>query len=577
MKENDIRRAIDEYSRETSAHPFKDYGDKVYVRVNDDCPIRECTVRTQYEDRAKESVSRPYRGWDIAPRKYHSLDDVDEWNLNLRIPEGFTDKKSVVDINGSAYVQQCFPCNGTGHTVCYSCHGKGKEVCPRCHGDYLHLRCDRCGGDGRESCPSCNGKGEQYCKKCNGTGRVVENVNVWKTHWDYNLQKEVGGYEWVKKEVPCSACQGRGHWRCNTCKGTGTVTCKHCNGNGVVTCPDCSNGFLICKTCGGNGKLVCRVCDGAGQNEFRYVVNRTLSNETRRTYICDKRVRAFAEEYELPYSEILFSERRKQLGDEMFPEDVRCSSSLAKLVARSEPDSVVILFQEATVRQVMTTYVEYDFDGGSYSGYVCDGVFYPENSPIDEWSSKVVANAEKKIKRGSSATSLKMLDDAELAGGDRKLIGELRAKALKKLGNLQDAGTSVAFWFVILFISPVVFNFYMKLNPVASWAVVTNNPSWRFFGFVPLCQTILFLLFAIILRISFISNSKDNGRNYSSIWTYFAKGFFLYLLASLAGLAVLLLLNYIGLSILTTFILGVIVIIVAFIISIPFLILHWIL
>lgn len=577
MKVNELRRAINEYSRETSAHPYTDYGDKVTVRVNDDCPVQECRVTTQYEDRDKKSVSRPYRGWNLAPRKYFSLDDIDEWDFKLRLPDDFIDKKTVVNVDGSAYVKECSSCNGSGKVACSSCLGKGKTLCKRCNGDYSHLSCSHCGGSGHNSCPSCGGKGEHVCSKCKGTGRTVENVSVWKNHWDYNLKKYVGGYEWESKEMTCSACGGKGRWRCNNCGGTGHLECRYCDGRGYVTCPDCNKGYVTCEICRGDGKITCRVCEGAGKNEFSYVVDRSLSKDTRKTYVCDKRVRGFVEEYELDYPDIQFRERRDHLGEDLFTEDVRCSSSLSKLVSRSEPDSGVILFQEALVRRVMVTYVEYELDGSSYTGYVCNGVFYPENSPIDEWAAGVIDNAEKKIRRGSSATSLSILDSAEQAGGDKKMIANLRALARKKLGNLQDAGVSVGFWLTILFLSPVLFNFYSKFNPVAPWAIVTNNPNWRFLNFLPLCQTLIFLGIAVVLRFIFSSIASDGARkNYSSIWIYFAKGFVGYMLAAVASMAVLVLLNYLGLSILTTFILGLILIVVIGVIAIAHLIIKWI-
>ena len=579
MKVQDIKRAINAYSRLTSQHPFEDYGNDVRITVNDDCPIRECSVRTQYEDRSTEERQRPYKGWAVSPRKYFKLSEISAWSYNLNVPADFTDKKSFVEVDGSAHIEGCASCNSQGRNNCYTCLGKGKELCPRCHGDYRHLRCGTCGGDGKENCPSCHGKGEQDCSKCNGTGKVIENLSEWKTHWDFQQQKQVGGYEWVKKEVPCSACSGRGHWRCKSCGGTGTKTCRTCDGRGYVTCPDCSSGYLVCKTCSGKGYLVCKVCEGEGKNEFRYIVTRTLSQETLRRFICDSRVREFAENGNLGFDSTDFSIREKSLsGSELYPEDVRCSSALSKLVAKADTDEGRILFQEAMVRSVSSTYVEYEYDGRSYKGIICNGVFHHEgDSPIDEWSAGLVSKAEKRIRRGSSASTLKMLDQAEMAGGDRTEINALRSKAARKLDRIYSAGVSTAFWLYVVLVSPVFFNFYNKLNPVMSWAIRTNNPGWKFYGLLALVQTLILLGSLVLLRIWFIGKSKDAiDRQYPSVWLYFAEGFGLFLVSGLAAVAALLLLNFLGVSLLTTFVIGLAILIVAFVIAIVCLIVKWI-
>lgn len=577
MNESEIRSAINAYSQETSGHPFYNYGNDVDITVNDDCPIYECLIQTQYEERNSEEKRRPYKGWALATRKYFSLSEVDPWSFRLKLPDDFIDRKTVIEVEGSAGVATCGSCNGKGHNTCHTCLGKGKNVCPTCHGDWQHLECGRCGGRGEVSCPDCGGKGEHRCERCNGTGHITEMVNEWRTHYDYGLQKDVSRYEQVAKTRSCPNCNGSGRWRCSSCGGSGKRVCTRCGGSGYVTCTDCSKGYIICKTCGGKGTLVCQVCEGEGRNEIRYIVNRTLSQNTVRSYVCDKRVREFAESYDLSYTDVDFNVRGKSLEGELYPEDVRCSSKLSKLLSKTESDNGVILFQKAVVQHVASTYVEYRYDGSNYGGIVCGGVFYPDGSPIDEWSSNLVEKAEKKLRRGSSAKAMKMLEQAESAGADTGVTGDLLAKARQRLGNLQDAGVSVAFWLVMLGLSPVLYNFYSKLNPVASWAIVTNNPDWSFFGFVPFCQTFIFVVAAFLLR-AYLNKPAvtEDEKEYSSIWVYFAKGFFGYLLAAMGLLAALLFVNYLGLSILSTFVIGLFIIAVALVVGIAGLIIRWI-
>lgn len=580
MKVQDIRQTVNEYSRETSGHPFEDYGDDIRITVNDDCTIYECIVQTQYEDRNAEEKVRPYKGWDVAPQKYFSLRDINAWSLKLNAPQDFTDKDTYVEVQGSARVQQCASCSGKGSETCLTCYGKAKEVCPVCNGRYDHLRCSSCEGTGYLLCPSCKGSTRVVCDKCGGKGNFTEMVTVSKVVWDYNLKKQVLKDVREPRTRTCQACNGRGQWTCMKCKDSykkGYVRCSTCGNMGYVTCRKCTQGYIICKTCNGNGRLICGTCSGEGRNEFRYIVNRSLKEDTLRSYVCDKRVLDFAESYDLTYQDVDFSTRRASLGEDLFPENVKCSSALSKLVAKAAPDSGRILFQEATVQHVGTTYIEYEYDGSEYSGIICNGYFYPDNSPIDEWSANLVESAEKKMKRGSSASTLKMLDQAEMAGADSDEIRSIRSKAYTKLGNIHAAGVSTAFWFFVVLVTPIVYNFYYKLNPVGGWAVLANNPQWRFFNLVPLVQTLIFLGLLVIARFKFNDISENAyNKTYDSIWIYFAKGFGGFFLAGLAALAALVTVNYFGLSILTTFFIGIIIIIVAFVIMIAFVLLRWV-
>ena len=581
MREQDIRQAVNGYSRETSGHPFVDYGDDIKITVNDDCTIYECIVETQYEERSAQEKSRPYKGWDVAPRKYFSIHDVSVWGYNLKTPDHFTDKKTFVEVEGSARVENCGSCRGRGRSSCPTCGGNAKELCPVCHGNYNHLTCSTCGGSGYVICPTCNGRTEIYCDKCGGKGQIRRKRSVQKYVYDYSRQQNELKYVDEEYMETCQACHGRGHWRCGTCRDTlekrGYVRCRTCGNMGYVSCRNCSQGYIVCKTCYGKGDLVCSSCQGEGRSEFRYIVNRTLEHGTLRSYVCDRRVRQFAEDYDLAYDSVDFSLRDAALSEELYPENVRCSSALGKLVAKAAPDEGRILFQEATVQHVESAYLEYDFNGNHYTGVVCGGVFYPDGSPIEEWSAGLMEDAEQKMKRGSSATTLKMLDLAQEAGADASKIQELRTKAYDKLDKIHSAGVSTAFWMSVLLLTPILFNFYSKLNPVAPWAIVTNNPVWGFYGMVPLCQTIIYIGALLLLRARFVSVSETaHFKSHGSIWTYFAKGFGGFLLASIGAILGLIAVNYLGLSVITSFILGVIITVVAFVIALAYLIVHWI-
>ena len=582
MKESRVREAVNRYSRRTSGHPFEDYGDKIKITANDDCTIYECKVRTQYEDRSVEEKRRPYKGWEVASRKYFNIHDVKSWAFNMKMPSDFIDKKTFIEVEGSARVESCGRCSGKGRSVCSVCGGNAREKCPVCGGNYNHLTCSACGGSAWIECPSCHGSGRIACTYCGGTGSITETVSEYRIHWDYTLKKQVGKYEDVKKTRSCPRCTG-GYLECRTCHDSrmfgkrGYVPCRTCGNVGYVTCDNCTQGYIVCKNCGGNGQLVCSTCQGEKQNEFRYIINRTLEQDTLTSYICDERLRGFTEKNRLTYDTVDFNVRETSLGEVLYPENVRCSSALGKLVAKSKPKNGKILFQEATVQHVEATWLEYEINGNAYTGVICSGVFYPAGSPIDDWSSKLVGKAGKNLERGSSVATLKMLDQAQRAGADMNELRTLRSKAYDKLDRIHAAGVSTAFWFTVVAITPFVFNFYDKLNPVAPWAIVTNNPNWGFFGMVPLCQTLIYLAIVLCIRAAFVGVSEGaHIKQHSSVWIYFAKGFGLFMLSVLGAFVALALLNYLGLSIVTTFVLGVAITAIALAIALAVLIVKWI-
>lgn len=65
-------------------------------------------------------------------------------------------------------------------------------------------------------------------------------------------------------------------------------------------------------------------------------------------------------------------------------------------------------------------------------------------------------------------------------------------------------------------------------------------------------------------------------RQYSSVWLYFAEGFGLFFVSSLTVIAALILLNFLGASLLTTFVIGLAILTVAFVIAVACLIVKWI-
>ena len=99
--------------------------------------------------------------------------------------------------------------------------------------------------------------------------------------------------------------------------------------------------------------------------------------------------------------------------------------------------------------------------------------------------------------------------------------------------------------------TPFLFNFYSELNPVLRYAHFINDPAWKPYGWVPAVQCILFLV--LLFAAKRIVNINDHSKaRHKTVFGYVFTGMGLYLLVAIGILAVLLGLNYLGLSAITS-------------------------
>lgn len=580
MDERLIRQYFNEYSRSTTGHPYTNLGDDINITVNDDCLVKKCYLRTQYEARKSSQVSEPYRGGALPVRKYFSLNDVNAWAYNLQTPDKFTNKDSYVNVEGSQWSETCSACKGKGEEICSVCHGQASQTCPVCKGT-SNITCSSCGGSGYVLCPDCHGEVNMHCNVCGGKGSITKTRKVQKHVYNYQLQQDELKYVDETYTERCSACYGKGRWTCTTCKDSykrGYITCRKCSNTGYVTCDNCSHGLVICKSCNGKGKYVCASCKGAGAKKYGYVVDRKLWCEERTQITGDPRLEEFIGGFDFDNVPVEFRDKKKKFGSEIYPADPHCNSILCAMANEASAQNGKILFQEAIVLGTVMTYIVYNFKGKQYDAIVCDRQLYIDNSPIDEWSKHLTEKASDKLKWGSSVAALDLLEQAtEAKGGTTREIRYMIDEAEGRLENIHSAGVSAAFWLSAIVLSPILYNFYDKLNPVAPWAIVTNNPKWSNMGLVPISQTLMFLAAILIVRASFMNVSeKARTKRHDSIWSYFSRGFFGYFAACIGVLAVLIALNYFGLSIVTTFVIGTIIKVIAVVVGIAYLLAKWI-
>lgn len=115
-------------------------------------------------------------------------------------------------------------------------------------------------------------------------------------------------------------------------------------------------------------------------------------------------------------------------------------------------------------------------------------------------------------------------------------------------------GEALFFWPSLLFLAPLVYKFYAAVNPVIGYASIVKDPSWRGHDLLPLTQAVIFVLLYGIVRFVIRIKSQYNSTYGTRDVNYVLAGMGRMGLAAAAVFAVLLLLNYLGLSWLTTWI-----------------------
>ena len=554
MEESKIRQSINAYSRTKQGHPYLDYGNKVKITGNEECLVMSCSLRTQYESRRVYKTIRPHLGGAVGPHTISDPKNINPWDMQLDEPTDFVKKEDEYAVKGSQWVDACSICSGKGESTCSACQGHGREICPECHGSKKE-RCEACDGTGFVLCPECHGEVIIHCQKCNSSGTIRYTVREQKYEYNYQTQKNELKFVDVPHTKQCDACGGRGSWRCGRCRNTtrkGYITCSACGNMGYTTCQTCKGqGELVCDSCSGRGKITCKNCKGHGQMLHGIAVEQTLDEQLQRQYLGDKRVLDLATKIQL-YGTYMLKERGEDLKKNLIPSEPKCNTIINDFFDNAERNDAEILFQEAKVMRCPMHFITYTFEGETYTGIIHHDTFYPNNSPIDDFATSLVDKAEQKSRHGSSIDTLNLLDQAETVGADRKKINSLREKAEQHLDVLYKTGVDLVFWLLALFFTPVLFNFYSNINPVAPWAILANNPTWAGYKLVAVTQCIVFLL-AIFLLKRALSQRDRSGHRFRSIWAYILVGMAKYLGLSFVILLILMALNYSGFSILTAF------------------------
>ena len=498
-----VRDMINAYAAASEGHPFGQYGDHITLKKYELCPIYVLHLHTQFDSRPVNDKQYPYTGGSIYTRRFYSKGDVDVWGYNLLTTDRFIHNGKSFEVPGSHHVENCV----------------------------------RCSGEGRIDCPSCDGRGTWKCTYCNGKGTVRKSEQVWKKvgkeYWyEGYTRKERDRYDYVTEYYDAA-------------------------------CPKCNDGRVICQNCDGRQRVPCTTCNGNGKIVHCYSIDQELEDVLATKFFYIDTIGGIKEIFDskLNYKgEKLFSIRDKAIQKGAFTEESEIAESLDAYIAKhaSEVNSNChILFQEADVIRVDAWWVEYTYKGKTYNGCISSALgkerFFAGVSPITEYSAKLLKDADKNVGGTGTVKARELLEKAEKLNvyDDKGRVNRLRELVTTHLNTLYNLGNDLMFWLIALFGTPFLYNYYSDLNPVMRYAFFTNDPSWPPYGWVPAMQCILFLLLLWIAKFTIKQDDHSKARH-ATVFGYVLSGLGRFLLIAIAILVVLMGLNYLGLSVITS-------------------------
>ena len=595
MKQEDIKRLrelFDGYAEEHAPEHMLHFADEISFQDLIIHPIMLCRVVSQFDERHCQSVCKPYKGEKVDAQTVRS---VNVWDYKMHdVGDEFVVDKYEGSVDGSHHLEDCVTCQGKGRLICPTCHGQVKVTCGCNHG---RTKCSTCGGTGKVSCSHCDG-GHVKCTSCNGTGktselcrhcsgrgsvtksRMVEESYNHPIYENGSCRSEVR-YRQVKKYYDercpvcngkkttntgvCRKCKGKGYKDCTYCGGSGKRTCSTCEGKGNVTCSVCGGtGLKVCRTChdqSPKGTVACKDCAGSGKLHHYLNISQSLYYEDEEQIVChddffDTKVAHLS--WEEADNEELLGVAGDFGDDDIYPADADVNETLKRMAERqaqhANPNKR-LLKQGAWVTCYYAKEVLYQYKGKDYSGIILGNNLYLDASPVTEYIENVAEECEREIGKHGSAAALKKIEEAmQLETGNQEKLEILWYEAKDSLEKKVKLGEHLFFWPSLLFLAPLVYKFYAVVNPVVGYASIVKDPSWRGHDLLPITQAVIFVvLYGIVAFIIHIM-SKNNSTYGSRDINYVLVGMGRMVLAAVGVFAVLLLLNYLGLSWLTTWI-----------------------
>jgi len=508
-----VGRLINEYASRSEGHPYGDYGNEIILQTYELNPVYSVHLQSQFDSRSVKEKQYPYKGGNVYTRKFYRPSDVDVWNYTLLTTEKFVHNGESFEVPGSHHVE----------------------------------RCGRCDGSGKVTCPKCGGSGDEPCSVCSGSGQIK------KTRQEYRHTADKvysdGHREPVYSYVDVSYF----------------VNCSNCHGSGRVNCYNCD----------GVGKITCSICEGYGKNVHCYEIDQKLENKISSEYFFDANVEKVAELVDTVkfyddfmntergdfFGSRLFTLRQKSIAKSGFTEESELAARLDSFIGGHKGmtgSNCHMLFQQAEIYRTDVWWVQYTYNGRAYDGCIAIGEdgkerFYAGVSPITELADKWLKEAKRKVGGVGTIKARDLLEKVEklhVYGRDTQQLG-IQDKVNTHLNSLYNLGNDLMFWLIALLGTPFLYNFYSELNPVMRYAHFVNDPAWKPYGWVPAVQCIVFLVLLFLAKWM-INVSEHSKARHRTVFGFVLSGMGLYLLIAVGILAVLLGLNYLGLSVITS-------------------------
>jgi len=529
---NKVKDLVNEYAASSQGHPFQNYGNNIVLQKYEYAPIYVVNLHSQFDTRTVSLKDYPYKGGSFDARHLYRPSDVNVWAYHLLTTEKYVHNGKSFEVPGSHHVETCGKCEGSGRMVC----------------------------------PKCGGSGTQQCSSCGGNGQIEKTRSEYRHTADkvYSDGRREPVYSYVNVKY--------------------YVTCSNCGGSGSVSC----------SRCGGSTRITCDICQGYGRNVHCFAIDQDLDDSLLSHYFYHPDVAKVQElvDGKKDYKTVnMFHQHDKSIPSGIFTEDTELGDKLDSLLgqhAGKKGVSCHILFQDAYIQRVDVWWVQYTYKGRTYNGCISskDGedYFFAGVSPITELADKLLKQAKKKVGGLGTVKAQKLLDQVQklnVYGRNTQQFG-IQAKVNNHLNMLYNMGNDLMFWIIALVGTPFLFNFYSELNPVLRYAHFVNDPNWAPYNYLPVVQCIIYLILLWIAKSMF--NVSDHSKSrHLTVFGYVISGMGLYLLVAVVLLAVLLGLNYVGLSIFTSGIfwlvakaLIVALIILIYVILIAYAILKWI-
>jgi uncharacterized membrane protein len=487
-EEKRIREIISKWASSTSGQLLLNLGDAISFKELMNLPSYKITILTQQETRSIDIEYFPADRISIMnhPDRDKNNLSIDVWNYEFEISDGFFDKISRKQVDGSDKLETCPKCDGTGKKFCSDCYGHGE------------LKCNNCAGQGEETCSHCRGKGETQCESCRGRG---ENKC-------YNC-KGKGYYTPIlgDHEERCSVCGARGYIPCKKCS-NGFIRCSSCGSSGRIRCDVCyGKGILRCDNCNGKGEIECRNCDGTGFiNSFVYVKDQFSKYEST-IVIYDNPDSGLKKHIDLASSEIVFHKEEDGFLDlqninieEPVIKDV--ISELMKIVS-NQYESIKynskILRQKLLISRIDNVFARYEYKENIYELNIICNIVYSGTSPIDHLLESMYEEAESSYKRKNLNEALKIVNKLS----ELKPSKELGIKLILLKNRCIKIGNNYTFFGAFLGVLASIISYYFVFTDNIK-DIYINQPT-HLYAF--LIITLIFCCFT-----GFVITSKINRK-----------------------------------------------------------------